>query len=165
MLNIFPTFRGMKKKKAEDLIDFHLRHAWHKISRMYNQKAKVHGLTMSIGFILLIVDKNGTPSTQLGPKMGMEPTSLSRTLKTMESKGWITRKIDQEDKRKVLIFLTQEGLVLRKEVKEVVLSFNEKIEKVIPSSEMEIFLKVLAQIDITVENEITEMLSNQKSSI
>ncbi|MCC5923410.1 MAG: MarR family transcriptional regulator [Crocinitomicaceae bacterium] len=155
----------MKKKKAEDLIDFHLRHAWHKISRMYNQKAKVHGLTMSIGFILLIVDKNGTPSTQLGPKMGMEPTSLSRTLKTMESKGWITRKIDQEDKRKVLIFLTQEGLVLRKEVKEVVLSFNEKIEKVIPSSEMEIFLKVLAQIDITVENEITEMLSNQKSSI
>jgi DNA-binding MarR family transcriptional regulator len=164
VLNIFSTFRGMKKR-AEDLIDFHLRHAWHKISRMYNQKAKVHGLTMSIGFILLIVDKSGTPSTQLGPKMGMEPTSLSRTLKTMESKGWITRKIDKEDKRKVLIFLTQEGLSLRKEVKEVVLSFNEKIEKVIPASEMKTFLKVLAQIDGAVENEITEMLSIQKSSI
>ena len=36
--------------------------------------------------------KKGTPSTSLGPKMGMEATSLSRTLKTMEIKNLITRK-------------------------------------------------------------------------
>src|SRR5690554_8077923 len=91
----------MKYTKAEDYVDFHLRHAWHKVSRMYNQKAKAHGLTMSIGFILLIVDKEGTPSTQLGPRMGMEPTSLSRTLKTMEKKGYIYRKTDRSEERRV----------------------------------------------------------------
>src|SRR5690554_452267 len=87
----------MDHSQKDNYVDFYLRHAWHKISRMYNQKAKAHGLTMSIGFILLIVDKEGTPSTQLGPRMGMEPTSLSRTLKTMEKKGYIYRKTDGEE--------------------------------------------------------------------
>src|SRR5690554_8075665 len=93
---------------------------------MYNQKAKAHGLTMSIGFIFLIVDKEGTPSTQLGPRMGMEPTSLSRTPKTMETKGYIYREVDRDEKRKVLIFLTEQGVALRRKVKKVVVRSEEK---------------------------------------
>lgn len=144
----------MKSAKKENYIDFYLRHAWHKVSRMYNQKAKVHGLTMSIGFILLIVDKEGTPSTQLGPRMGMEPTSLSRTLKTMESKGYIYRKIDSDDKRKVLIFLTPQGFDLRGEVREVVRSFNEKLLKSIPSHKIKAFYEIMKIIDENVEEEL-----------
>lgn len=144
----------MSNYKAEDLIDFNLRHAWHKISRMYNQKAKAHDMTMSIGFILLIVDKEGTPSTQLGPRMGMEPTSLSRTLKTMESKGLIYRKTDDVDKRKVLIFLTSEGVEIRKQVKQVVLAFNEKLMKNISKNKLAVFLDVMETIDDTVEDEL-----------
>lgn len=144
----------MNSSKAEEYIDFNLRHAWHKISRMYNQKAKIHGLTMSIGFILLIVDKEGTPSTQLGPRMGMEPTSLSRTLKTMESKGLIFRKIDKDDKRKVLILLSEEGVQLRKQVKEVVVSFNEKLFKEIPSNKLNAFFEVMEIIDENIEDEL-----------
>jgi DNA-binding MarR family transcriptional regulator len=144
----------MSSNKAEDLIDFNLRHAWHKISRMYNQKAKSHGLTMSIGFILLIVDKEGTPSTQLGPRMGMEPTSLSRTLKTMETKGFIYREIDAVDKRKVLIFLTEEGLNVRREVKEVVLDFNNKLIQSIPPQKLKNFYEVMEIISDTVDFEL-----------
>ncbi len=58
-------------EKPELLFDFVVRHSWHRISRMYNQRAAEHDLTMSIGFILMSVDKEGTPSTQLGPRMGM----------------------------------------------------------------------------------------------
>lgn len=144
----------MSSNKAEDLIDFNLRHAWHKISRMYNQKAKSHGLTMSIGFIILIVDKDGTPSTQLGPRMGMEPTSLSRTLKTMETKGFIYRKIDASDKRKVLIFLTEEGVNIRREVKEVVLGFNKKLLETIPAQKLRAFYDVMEVISDTVDFEL-----------
>ena len=144
----------MKSAKKENYIDFYLRHAWHRVSRMYNQKAKVHGLTMSIGFILLVVDKEGTPSTQLGPRMGMEPTSLSRTLKTMEDKGYIYRKVDSDDKRKVLIFLTPEGLNLRKEVREVVKSFNEKMLQSIPNQKLKAFYEVMDIIDENVEEEL-----------
>lgn len=144
----------MKKILKENLVDFNLRHAWHKVSRMYNQKAKVHGLTMSIGFILLVVDKEGTPSTQLGPRMGMEPTSLSRTLKTMEKKGYIYREIDGEDRRKVLVFLTPEGLELRKEVRKVVLSFNQKVLNNIPEEKLAVFFEVMGVVDDYVEDEL-----------
>lgn len=140
--------------KAEEHIDFNLRHAWHKISRMYNQKASAHGMTMSIGFILLIVDKAGTPSTQLGPRMGMEPTSLSRTLRTMESKGLIFRKVDENDKRKVLIFLTNQGVEIRRQVRKVVKEFNEQLSNLIPKVKLKVFFEVMDFIDEAVEDEL-----------
>jgi len=84
----------------------------------------------------------------------MEPTSLSRTLKTMESKGLIFRKVDKEDKRKVLILLSEEGVQLRKQVKEVVVSFNEKLFKEIPSNKLNAFFEVMEIIDENIEDEL-----------
>lgn len=141
----------------DNYIDFFVRHSWHRISRMYNQKAKIHGLTMSIGFILLVVDREGTPSTQLGPRMGMEPTSLSRTIKTMEKKGYIYRETDKEDRRKVLIFLTPQGLELRKEVRKVVKNFNEELLRSIPREKLKAFFEVMELVDDHVEDELNKL--------
>ena len=145
------------KKEKEYFMDFAIRHLWHKISRMYNQKANEHGVTISIGFILLNVDREGTPSTQLGPKMGMEPTSLSRTLKTMEENGLIFRKNDEFDKRKVLIFLTEEGVDKRKIAKKVVVGFDEKLVSNISKSKLKIFYEVAERIDRTLDEELNKL--------
>lgn len=139
--------------KPDYLFDFAVRHSWHRISRMYNQKAAEHEMTMSIGFILMNVDKAGTPSTALGPKMGMEPTSLSRTLKTMEERGLIYRQEVDHDKRKVLIFLTVEGIEKRKMVKNFVLGFNDRILEKIPKSKMKIFFEVIEKVDLMIEED------------
>lgn len=145
-------------EKPTILFDFYIRHVWHRVSRMYNQKAAEHDMTMSIGFILMNVDKEGTPSTQLGPKMGMEPTSLSRTLKTMEEKGYIIRKEDRIDKRKVLIFLTELGVNKRRMVRDFLFEFNEKLLTKIPPTKMKAFMDVMAKIDSTIEEEIKEVI-------
>ena len=139
--------------KPDYLFDFAVRHSWHRISRMYNQKAAEHEMTMSIGFILMNVDKAGTPSTALGPKMGMEPTSLSRTLKTMEERGLIYRQEVDHDKRKVLIFLTNEGIEKRKMVKNFVLGFNDRILEKIPKSKMKTFFEVIEKVDLMIEED------------
>lgn len=141
-------------EKPEFLFDFVIRHSWHRISRMYNQKAAEHDMTMSIGFILMSVDKEGTPSTQLGPKMGMEPTSLSRTLKTMEDRSLIRRQEDKMDKRKVLIFLTDEGVENRRMVRNFVMGFNERIFKMIPKTKMKAFFEVAEKVDLLIEEEM-----------
>jgi DNA-binding MarR family transcriptional regulator len=141
-------------EKPELLFDFVVRHSWHRISRMYNQRAAEHELTMSIGFILMSVDKEGTPSTQLGPRMGMEPTSLSRTIKTMEERGLIRREEDLIDKRKVLIFLTPDGVEMRKMVRNFVVGFNERIYAKIPKSKLLAFFEVAAQVDELIEEEL-----------
>ena len=78
--------------QKEQTIDHVLRATWQAVAKMYNEQAVKFESTMSMAFVLLNVDKeNGTPSTSLGPLMGMEPTSLSRILKNMEEKGAIYR--------------------------------------------------------------------------
>lgn len=77
----------------EKTIDYVLRATWMAVSKMYNEQASKVDSTMATGFTLISIDPDeGTPSTSLGPKMGMEATSLSRTLKSMEQRGLIERK-------------------------------------------------------------------------
>ena len=141
-------------KHPEQLVDFVVRHAWHRLSRMYNQKAAEHDITMSIGFILMSIDKEGTPSTALGPRMGMEPTSLSRTLKTMEDRGFIVRKESIEDKRKVLIFLSPVGVEKRREVRNFVVGFNDELTRRVSEKKLDIFFEVFNAIDEVIEKEV-----------
>lgn len=141
------------QNKPDYLIDLDVRLMWHKLSRMYNQKAASYGISMSIGFILLHIDKEGTPSTQLGPRMGMEPTSLSRTLKTMEEKGLIYRREDKSDKRIVRIFLTEEGLNGRYIARDVIFGFNNKVLARIPEKELRLFRKVISTVSAIIDEE------------
>ena len=114
----------------EKTIDYTLRATWQAVARMYNDEASNYGATMATGFTLLSIDKEGgTPSTTLGPKMGMEATSLTRTLKSMEEKGLIYRKPNPEDGRGVLIYLTEFGKEKRELSKNTVLKFNEVVKQ------------------------------------
>jgi len=115
-------------------------------------------MSFSWGFILLNIEKEGTPSTSLGPKMGMEPTSLSRTLKSMEDSGLICRKSDAVDKRKSLVFLTPEGVEKRKASRDVVLGFNEKLYNSLPKAKVKAFFEVMGKLDTV----LTDLLEEQK---
>ncbi len=135
-------------KQNEFTIDYHLRSTWLAVQKMYNEQASQFNSTMVMGFTLLSIDpKYGTPSTSLGPKMGIEPTSLSRTLKNLEERGLIARKPNPDDGRSVLIILTDEGLRMRDVSKEVVLKFNDAINEKITPEEMNVFLKVIQKVN------------------
>jgi DNA-binding MarR family transcriptional regulator len=124
-------------------IDYILRSTWQAVSRMYNEEASKYGATMATGFVLLTIDKEkGIPSTALGPKMGMEATSLTRTLKSMEKKGLIFRKKNPNDGRGVLIYLTEFGKEKRELSKMTVLKFNETIKKNISEEKLQHFMEV-----------------------
>ena len=139
--------------KPEETVDFHIRWVWAKISRMYNQEATKSGGTMSIGYALLNIDMdNGTPSTSLGPLMGMEATSLTRTLKRMEELELIVRERDDIDKRKVLIKLTENGLNMRNRSRDVVIDFNKRLRESIPADKLECFFEVMNEINELVED-------------
>lgn len=148
--------------KPDETVDFHLRWCWHKISRMYNAQAAPFGATMSAGFLLLNIDKKGSPSTSLGPKMGMEPRSLTRILRSLETDGYIHRKMDNGDRRKVLICLTDKGQSFRKIAKNVVVQFNEQIRQEIPAEQLSCFFGVMSRIDQIVEKQLTESAKKKK---
>ena len=131
----------------EITIDYALRATWQAVARMYNEEAKTFDGTMAIGFCLLSIDpKKGTPSTALGPKMGMEATSLSRILKSMEQKGLIERRPNPDDGRGVLIHLTAFGLQMREDSKRVVLRFNEVVGRHVSAADLAAFFRVTQTI-------------------
>ena len=134
-------------------IDYALRATWQAVSRMYNEEASKYDATMATGFALLSIDKNkGTPSTALGPKMGMEATSLTRTLKSMEEKGLIIRKKNPEDGRGVLIHLTDFGREKRDLSKESVLKFNDTVKKHVSEEKLAQFMEVAQTIFELIQN-------------
>jgi DNA-binding MarR family transcriptional regulator len=130
---------------------------------MYNEEAAQFGVTMATGFALLSIDpEEGTPSTSLGPKMGMEATSLSRTLKTMEEKGLIVRKPNPEDGRGVLIHLTDFGKEKRNYSRDRVLTFNNAIRENASEEELLGFYKIAEVINRMISN---KKIYNQKETI
>jgi DNA-binding MarR family transcriptional regulator len=115
---------------------------------MYNEVAATYGATMATGYVLLNIDlKDGTPSTALGPKMGMEATSLSRTLKSMEDKGLIKRKPNPSDGRGVLIFLTDFGVEKREDAKKTVVDFNKAVFESVNPKKLDTFFEVMQRIN------------------
>lgn len=137
--------------KPEETIDFHIRWAWYNISRMYNIKASEFGGSMALGYALLNIDKKGTPSTKLAPKMGMEPRSLTRMIKSLENDGLIFKKQDLIDKRSVRIFLTEKGKKVRAQSKEIVISFNNKVQKEISEEELNQCFNVLTKLNTLID--------------
>jgi len=140
-------------------IDYILRATWQAVARMYNEEASKYDASMATGFALLSIDKEGgTPSTALGPKMGMEATSLTRTLKSMEDKGLIIRKKNPEDGRGVLIYLTPFGKEKRELSKNTVLKFNEAVKNNIAEEKLQHFIEVAEIInELIVEKNIFQV--------
>lgn len=139
--------------RPEETIDFHIKYTWQNISKMYNEVASGFGGTMAVGFILLNIDQDqGTPSTALGPKMGMESTSLSRILKNMEEKDLIYRKPNPNDGRGVLVCLTEFGLEKREDAKAAVFQFNNTIFNSVNKKDLDAFFRVANSINTLINN-------------
>jgi len=145
----------------EKTIDYILRTTWLAVTKMYNEEAGKFESTMATAFTLLSIDpENGTPSTSLGPKMGMEATSLSRILKTMEEQGLIERKPNPTDGRGVLIHLTNFGREKRDYSREKVLTFNNTIRENISEDKLNHFYEVAELINEMISN---KRIYNQKT--
>ena len=134
--------------QKELTIDHVLRATWQAVAKMYNEQAVKHDSTMAMAFVLLNIDvENGTASTALGPKMGMESTSLSRILKSMEDKGAIYREKNPNDGRGVLIKLTPFGIEKREISKAHVIQFNKAVKTNISDKKITHFFEVTTLIN------------------
>ena len=145
----------MQENKKKSL-DFSVKATWLAISKMYNAMGSDFGITHSNGYVLLNIDKeNGTPATKIAPLMGMEARSLSRMLKSMEDEGWIFRKLDKKDKRKVLICLTDIGREKREFARQAVKEFNRKVKEQLAPEQLATFFLVIEKINEVVEAQKT----------
>lgn len=139
-------------KQHTETIDSKLKSAWQIISRMYNAEAAQYGGSIAIGHFLLNIDSNdGAYASDIAPKLGMESTSLSRIIKTLEDEKLIIKKSDKSDKRKVKLLLTQKGKENKELAKNIVRNFNSEIENKIGKTKIDDFLKTINEIIVIAE--------------
>jgi DNA-binding MarR family transcriptional regulator len=132
----------------QQTIDYTLRTTWQAVSRLYNEQAANYEGSMAIGFTLLSIDKDhGTPATEISARMGMEATSLTRTLKTLSEKGLITKRKNPDDGRGVLVYLTDLGKEKRELSKNTVIQFNDVIKSAISAEKLNHFFEVTETIN------------------
>jgi len=133
-------------------VDFVLRQNWKNIEKMYNVEASKYDVTFSIGFTLISIDpENGSPSTSIGPIMGLESNSISRILNSMENKNLITRRPNPNDGRGIIISLTKLGLKKRQIVIEKIRHFKSRLRSRIDPTDLEAFHRVNSQVNEIIE--------------
>lgn len=138
----------------EENFDFILKNTWQAVARMYNEEASKYDGTMGIGFALLNIDKlNGTSVSDLAAGLGIETTSITRLLNSMEEKKLILKKKNPKDGRGVIIYLTEFGLEKRDLSKKSVIQFNEIIRENISEEDFLGFKNVTNKINELIEKQ------------
>ena len=139
-------------KDFKSRVDFVMRQGWKNIEKMYNNEASKYDVTFSIGFTLISIDpENGSPSTSIGPIMGLESNSISRILNSMENKHLINRRPNPNDGRSIIISLTKLGHKKREIVIQKIRQFKNLLRSRIDPSDIETFLRVSTQVNEIIE--------------
>ena len=90
------------------------------IIRKYKPILDPLGLTYT-GYITMLVlwEEEGLSVKELSDRLFLDSGTLTPLLKSLERKGFITRKRTEEDERVVKIYLTNKGQLLKKDAEEV----------------------------------------------
>ncbi len=138
----------MDEKIKKRSIDFDTKITWQNIARMYNMEAQKYNLNISVLFVLLHIKDDGIQVSDLADEIGMEASSITRMLNNMEEKGWIVRKrLDAADRRKVVIYLTDDGKVAREVAKQKVIHFNKMIAEKVDPHKLQTFFDVIDEVN------------------
>lgn len=139
-------------KKHTETVDSKLKTAWQVVSRMYNAEASLHDATIAMAHFLLNVDSHeGSYATDIAPALGMESTSLSRIIQSLEAKKYIQRVPDKGDGRRMKIVLTRSGKAQKELAKNTVRNFNHLLEIKIGKTRIEDFFRVIDEITALAE--------------
>lgn len=72
-------------------------------------------------------EADGITQRELATRMNITPATLCRMVQNMEKKGLVFRKTDENDQRKTLVYLTDEGLTVRRKLNEKLQIIDGKI--------------------------------------
>jgi DNA-binding MarR family transcriptional regulator len=149
--------------KQQETIDYLLKVVWQNMANSYNQIASGIGITQAIGYVLINIEKEGTPVSKLAGLLGVKATSLSRMLNNMEEQNLIYREISVGDKRSVKVFLTEPGIEKRQAAKGVVIAFNEYLNANLSTTERNNLMSTLQKVNkLTLAYTITTEDDKQK---
>lgn len=103
---------------------------------------KVHGFTTTQCYTLLEISKFGSLSmNEISEKMNLNSSTMTRILDKLVRDEYILRCKDDNDKRIVIVSLTEKGIEAASKLSDSVKSYYKKIIENIPEGQVEEILK------------------------
>ena len=135
----------MEEKK----LGFLIANLFNDYTNYMNSYLKEMDLTLSQTRVLLVLGLNdGVSIDVLSTKSNIGKSSVTKSVKILEKKGFLTKEIDPEDNRKKIVKITKKGRNIQKEA----LRINDEIETSIISKIGEEEIKTLKEQLITLDN-------------
>ncbi len=124
-----------------------IKNTWQKLSRYYNQQLAGFDLSVPKALLLLEISPEGgeNPKT-LAAKLDLESSSMTGLLDRLEKKGFIERRPDPNDRRSILIFLTQSGITARENIKALVEKLDRKVQEALSADDVKAFRRIISVI-------------------
>lgn len=131
----------------EDSISYLINRATVKIKREMSNRFNNYDITIEQWALLTRLWQNdGISQTELSRRSSKDLPTVTRMLLKMEKKGLISRRVDPDDSRSTLIFLTNEGKDLEDELDAIAYEIEVKALKNIKIDDVELLRDVLGRI-------------------
>lgn len=102
-----------------------------------SDKSFVEGLTPRQAHIVMLIDKGRFRNGDLAARLGVEPSTLTRMLDPLVNNGVVSRSLNPDNRREVLIELTERGMGMLQELHGKMLHVCNAVLEKIPDSEID----------------------------
>lgn len=143
----------MKKQNFElqKSLGYHFNIIFINIKKSMEIKLKEYNLThLQFSILINLYKNNVTTQKELLKYTYGDETSITRLVDRLESKGYIKRVQSPEDKRKKMLILTEEGVILTEKLIINAKKVNSEITNNLSKEESRLLLELLQKVDISI---------------
>ncbi|NER14884.1 winged helix DNA-binding protein [Leptobacterium flavescens] len=119
--------------------------AYRKLSQL-NISQIVPDITVDQALILLILESNDMTQTEVADIVFKDYASMTRIVKLMVRKDYLTKTVDNQDKRKAKLEITERGKVIIEKLKPMIKRNRETALNSISDKELDQLYKILKKI-------------------
>lgn len=137
----------MENEGPENYICFKLNKVRRKIHRYYESKLAAFNITPVQFYVLSALwDTDEMKFKDLARRLDMDGATLTGILDRMEKRGFIKRKDDPDDRRSVLVCLTDKSKEIRPQMIEIAQNLDQEFRDKVSDDEFRLLLNVLDQL-------------------
>ncbi len=114
---------------------------------MSKAKLSPYGVTPAqVGLLSLLWKKDGRFSYELGERLSLDSATITGIIDRLEQNDFIERRVDPEDRRNKLVFLTEKGRSMEKVLCQQMNEVNDEVKKGFEAEEFHRFKEILFEM-------------------
>ena len=86
------------------------------LQRIFRTKIVPKELSYSQVLAIIIIPNEGIEMSELALALGLENSTVTRLIARLEVNGFVKRKKSEKDKRAIIVFLKNKGLIIQKNI-------------------------------------------------